>query len=130
MPSLRKSISVASVPIHPRLDFHSTTARIFRRTRKTVKRNVLKLGREAISGDRHKPKPTFRNSTHSPRLPIAEFFQFSATLRSINIQVPKNCLALVLLISISKSVPSGSNFSYLPKKYKIFLNCCRVLKNR
>lgn len=45
--------------------------------------------RRVISGHRQQPKPTFRNSTHSPRSPIAFCRQFSATLRSLNIKSRK-----------------------------------------
>lgn len=84
--------------------------------------------REAISGDRHNPKPTFRNSTHSPRLSIAFCRQFSATLRSINIQIPKKLFSFSAAHFNIKIRAERQQFQLSPEKIKIFLNCCRVLK--
>lgn len=115
--SLRKGISVASVSTRPRSAFPSTTGQLFRRTRKTVRRNVLKLAVVELFlaiGTTRSPHFAILHT----RLDCRSHFAVSLVplFARSTFKSRKNCLALVLLISISKSVPSGSNFSYLPKK--------------
>lgn len=84
------------------------------------KKCAINNRRWAILGFRLKPKPTFRNSTHSPRSPIAFSHQFSATLRSINIKSRK-LFSFSAAHSISKAVQRGSKLSFTPEKnIKIF----------
>lgn len=87
-------------------------------------------GRGAISGDRHKPKPTFRNSTHSPRLPIAYCRQFSATLRSINIQIPKKLFSFSAAHFNIKIRAERQQFQLSPEKIQNISKLLSSAKNR
>lgn len=90
------------------------------------KKCSINIRRWVIFGHRQQPKPTFRNSTHSPRSPIAFCRQFSATLRSLNIKSRKlSRLEAAHFNTRSRAKRQQIKF-YSRKKYFLKIICCQI----